>query len=161
MLGDINCNYLKPADHVNVKDIFRLYGYDQLIKNATRITSSTNTLIDVIFSTHPVNILKTFVISADLSDHELIGCVRKLNNVKLPPKTVTCRNYKSYNVVEVQEDLQALNWPLVFTASCPFKAWSQMKVYLLEIINKHAPVIKKRVKGRSCKWLNTDVKIHI
>ena len=31
----------------------------------------------------------------DLSDHEMVGCIRKLNHVKFTPNVITCRNYES------------------------------------------------------------------
>ena len=38
ILGDFNMNYLKQNQHKELKAIFRLYGFSQLIKQATRVT---------------------------------------------------------------------------------------------------------------------------
>lgn len=48
LLGDINCDYLKDNDHRDIKDLFITQGYKQLFNKATRITESSETLIDVI-----------------------------------------------------------------------------------------------------------------
>ena len=37
-LGDFNVNYLKSENNKEFKDIFTLYGFTQLLKNAKRIT---------------------------------------------------------------------------------------------------------------------------
>ena len=78
----IGCNYLDKKDQLNIKTIIHTFSFKQLIKSATRITSSCKSLIDVICSNKPQNISTIKVIPADLSDHELIGCVRKLHHRK-------------------------------------------------------------------------------
>ena len=90
--SDINCNYLVSSDHKEIKSIHTYFGLKQLISSPTRITHESKTLIDVICSNVPHNIFSVKVIPAGLSDHELIGCARKLNNVKFNPRIITCRN---------------------------------------------------------------------
>ena len=48
ILGDFNADYLKPNDNKEIKGIFQLFGFKQLIKTATRITKESSTLIDLI-----------------------------------------------------------------------------------------------------------------
>ena len=84
--GDINCNYLVPSDHKEIKSILSYFGLKQLISSPTRITRESKTLIDVICSNVPHNIISVRVIPAGLSDHEL-------NNVKFNPRIITCRNF--------------------------------------------------------------------
>ena len=91
--GDINCDYLKRNDNLALKEIFSSNGFSQLVSKATRITEYSKTLIDVIQSTHPRTIATVEVITAGLSDHDMIGCVRKLNHHKFPSKLTKCRNY--------------------------------------------------------------------
>ena len=57
IIGDINCDYSNPSAHDNIKSIFRNNGFIQLVKDATRITECTSTLIDVIFTNCPEIIL--------------------------------------------------------------------------------------------------------
>ena len=97
ILGDINVDYLKTT-HRSIKDSFLLNGFYQLIKAPTRVTETTATLIDVIQTNFKNDISYSTVIPAGLSDHDLIGCVRKMNNVKYQPKIIHCRNYNNYNV---------------------------------------------------------------
>ena len=97
LTGDINCNFLANSDHKELKSIVASFGLKQLIRTPTRITPESQTLIDVICSNEPQHICCTKVIPAGLSDHELIGCARKLYNVKHQPRVITCRNYANYN----------------------------------------------------------------
>ena len=36
-LGDFNCDFKVPGDHVDLKALVKTYGYSQLIKDYTRI----------------------------------------------------------------------------------------------------------------------------
>ena len=57
-IGDLNCD-LQSKDNVNVKallNITDIYGLEQLINEPTRITPTTSTLIDLIFTNRPENV---------------------------------------------------------------------------------------------------------
>ena len=58
IMGDTNINYLDKNNHNDIKDIFMLNGYKQLVTKATRITEDSKTLIDTIFTNKPKNTSK-------------------------------------------------------------------------------------------------------
>ena len=51
-MGDMNIDYNKKDGHEIIKSSMGLYGMKQLVKKATRITNTSKTLIDVIYSTN-------------------------------------------------------------------------------------------------------------
>jgi hypothetical protein len=71
--------------------------FNQLIKDPTRVTQTSATLLDLI-ATNGVNISFIGVTSVSLGDHEMVLCVRKLNWKKLPDMTRIFRNYANYNL---------------------------------------------------------------
>ena len=70
-MGDFNINLLKN-DIRNIKDnftnMFHSYNYFPLINTPTRVTETSSTLIDNIFSNHLTDHTNG-VICSDLSDH--------------------------------------------------------------------------------------------
>jgi len=78
-MGDLNVDYLVQNNYQEIKDIFKTNGFSQLLTTATRVTETT-TLIDVIQTNNASNISHKTVILSGLSDHNLIACVRKMNN---------------------------------------------------------------------------------
>ena len=125
LTGDINCNYLVPSDHKEIKSILASYGLKQLITTPTsRITRESKTLIDIICSNEPEKIYSVKVISAGLSDHELICCSCKVNNVKIHPRIITWRNFTNYDQKLFCEELESMNFNQVFASSCVNTAWS-------------------------------------
>ena len=114
---DINCNYLVSSDHKEIRSIFTCFGLKQLITSRTRITHESLTLIDTIFSNVSHNIYSVEVISAGLSDHELVGYARKVNNVKFNPRIITCRNLANYDPWLFCEELNPMNFEEVFSST--------------------------------------------
>ena len=159
LLGDFNVNYIKKNDHREEKDLIASHGFKQLIKDPTRVTSDSTTLIDVLLSNRPLNISKTSVVPLSLSDHDCIACVRKVNNAKIPSREVTSRNYKDYDPHRFTLDLLSYDWQPLYTSTNVNDAWGYCERILQKTINRHAPLVKKRVKGRDCPWLSTEVKV--
>ena len=158
ILGDLNANYLKKNDSKELKDIILLNGFDQLISMPTRTTPDSSTLIDVVLSNKKANISKTDVIPFSLSDHDMIGCVRKKNHLKFESRTMTCRNYTNYDPGSLCNAISSIDLSPIYAMKDANKAWIFLRDHLIELFNSHAPMITKRVKGRHCPWLTTDVK---
>ena len=156
IVGDLNIDYLNN-DHQTMKDTFKINGFTQLLSTATRVTETSATLIDIIQTNKALNISHNTVIQAGLSDHDLIGCVRKMNNVKYQPEIIRCRNYSHYNTETINNELRNKDWNPVFNTNSPTNAWSYMKELLKETIDKHAPFITKRIKGRKSPWISNNL----
>ena len=72
VIGDMNCNMIKsPKDSSTKKFIFlsALYNLEQLIKEPTRVTSTSSSLIDLVFTNQPNNISNSGVIDLGMLDH--------------------------------------------------------------------------------------------
>ena len=83
-----------------------------------------------------------------LSDHEMIGFTRKVNNFKYTPRKISCRDYRNYDPVKMQNELKAVDWNYLYQIEDVNKAWTYVQTILSSIFNSHAPVISKIVKGK-------------
>ena len=122
-----------------------MFNFKQLINKPTRIAQGSSTLIDLLFSNEPQNITVTNTFPMSFSDHELIGVVRKINNVKSRPKTIKVRNYCNYDSIKM--NLENTDWSSVYAVRDVNKAWEAIKSTMLSVFNKHAPLSSKRVRG--------------
>ena len=59
--GDLNCDYLLPRDHADIKFSFSSNGFKQVINEPKRTTQNSKTLIDVIMTTNPTKVSKKIV----------------------------------------------------------------------------------------------------
>lgn len=158
LLGDININYLKKAEHREIKDIITAQGMKQIVKDPTRVTVDSKTLIDVILTNKQSSISKTTVIPLSLSDHDCIACVRKINHTKTASREITSRNYRTYDCDAFTNELKSHDWTPIYSSNNVNKAWNLFKNILLNTINIHAPIVKKRIKGKRCPWLTADIR---
>lgn len=108
---------MEQNEHKDFKALVRLYGLNQVIKQATRISKNTSTLIDLILTNNRSVISKRGVFPISLSDHDMVGCVRKLHSNKYTARIINCRNYSSYEPQLMKEELKMVDWRLVFSAN--------------------------------------------
>ena len=81
-MGDFHCNLASPQPDSNtvlLSNIVDSYNIYQLIDSPTRITNTSSTLIDVIFTSCQNNIVSAGVSHVSLSDHSLVYAFRKIS----------------------------------------------------------------------------------
>ena len=72
IVGDLNCDFIKNAANSQTKqliDLINVFQLTQLIKEPTRITDTTATLLDVAIVSKPDNICRSGVFHIGISDH--------------------------------------------------------------------------------------------
>ena len=158
ILGNFNVNFLAKNNHADFKAILNIHGFKQIIKKPTRVTCTTKSLIDIILSNKPEFVKLSGVIPMSIGDHDLIGCVCKINHIKFKSKSLTCRNYKYYDSRAFSNQLCSIDWSLVYDNVDVRSAWLYMKTVIMGIFDKHAPLITKRVKGKPAPWLTAELK---
>jgi endonuclease/exonuclease/phosphatase family metal-dependent hydrolase len=95
LLGDFNANMLLHSKNKEKKELLkfmRVFDLTQLITDATRVTETTRTLVDVILVNNDHRITDSGVVSVSLSDHYLVYCVLKSGITKAQPKTIEYRS---------------------------------------------------------------------
>jgi len=71
---------------------------------------------------------------------------------------LSSRSYKNYNANTIKNELKATNWQHVRDCNDSNLCWQFIKGILTNIIDRHAPVKKKTIKGQPCPWLTEDIK---
>lgn len=77
-LGDFNINLLEPNLKKRWFKNIAQFGLTQFIEEPTRVTETTATLIDHIYSNRSINIRSSSVVRCTLSDHYLVWATRKI-----------------------------------------------------------------------------------
>ena len=150
ILGDINCDLLdnNPTSLISeLKFITNLYQYEQLIKEPTRITKDTSTLIDHFYTTNSNLIISSGVTAMTISDHYLIYGIRKFKTFKQAPKFIEYRDFKHFNQQNFLWNLASLS-TLNLIHSDPNKSWISWKNKFLETVNMHAPLKRRKVSNK-------------
>ena len=163
MLGDLNCNVGAPVpDHPTkvLRGITELFNLHQLVNEPSRITPSSSTTIDIIFTNDLEKIVCSGVSHVGISDHSLIYFYRKLS-VGLFSRghtTVNYRNFKNFDVDKFRSDINTQNWDSINMIDNPNQMWLVWKTMFNSVVDRHAPLRKKRVRGIKSPWITADLK---
>ena len=147
LLGDFNIDLLKP--HRAWECTTNLVGLKQLVTSPTRVTSSTTTLIDHIYTNRKNNVTDVAVTDFSVSDHFPVVCSWLL---KLPPKTkkghttILYRSFKHFDKDAFLYDLHNTPFCNVLNETDPEEALGLWYKLFIGVLNKHAPLRSKRVK---------------
>ena len=68
IMGDVNADFLSKNTNTELKLIFKLYGFEQLIEKPCRIDGEAKSLIDIFATNHAAKIRKTDVIPSGIAD---------------------------------------------------------------------------------------------
>ena len=94
------------------------------------MTKASKSLIDVVLSNVSNHLAKSIVIGSCLSDHCIIGAVRKMHSLRLPPREICRRNYNNYNKELFVKDLKGVFWEHVCNSSGVNAAYDSLKFCL-------------------------------
>ena len=108
ILGDLNANMMSNSklakkDKQELLNFSRTFDLTQLIKEPTRITDTSRTLIDLIFVNNDHRIVKSGVIPVPLSDHYLVFCILKAGVfIMAQPRLFEYRCYKNFDLFNAE-----------------------------------------------------------
>ena len=115
ILGDLNCNMLDGNDPAcqSLTKFCSSFNLSQLIKQSTRVTENSKTLIDVFLTSTPNLVAETKVIPVSISDHDLVFASLKLKKERTKPVYIYARSYKRYNREAFLKDMSNAPWSVV------------------------------------------------
>lgn len=160
ILGDFNKDLLNINQTREWSNLISSLGFTQLIKDPTRETNTTSTLIDHVYSSNEECISDSHVSKICLSDHYAIFCNRKIffsckNHFH---KTITYRSFKQFDDNAFLSDLLSQPWPDIEQLSNVddiLEAWYSL---FIETVDTHAPVKTQRVKhDLQPGWVTPDI----
>ncbi len=115
-------------------------------------------MIDLIFTTRP-ELYRSGVFPVSFTDHFAVFGVRKLHRVKsLPPKFIRARNYKHFDTDLFKCDIRHVPWDIIEMENDAEFAWNFFKDMFMSVADRHAPIIEKRVRGKSLPWITHYIK---
>ena len=158
VVGDLNCDLLKPdsPEAMSLLDFCTSVNQTQLIKEPTRVTETSSSLIDIIMTSN-VSLVENHGV-ADISDHYLIYAYLKLKMLKPPPSYKCVRSYKNYKPDSFLADLQRIPWYDISIMNDANVMLDHFNERFLHVLETHAPVKTVRIKHRSCPFISTEIR---
>ena len=130
-----------------LKSIETALNIDQIIHSPSRITPTSQSAIDLIFTSDKGKINYSGVINFDLNDHLITFCFRKIGKEKLNPrKSVKIRSMKNYSIELFIEKLREVDWSDVTGSYDVDSGFENFKRLFLSVIDSLAPEKEVRLK---------------
>ena len=165
-MGDFNLNLLNSENHSKTNDFLDLlYSsyFWPLISKPTRITESTSTLIDNIFSNSVTTESLAGILYADISDHLPLFVINKPHtSTNLSPESnlIKFRKFTDISKPQFKEKLQSLSWDELYTMTNTEQAYN---FFLQKIVDEYEQAFpltekpKRRAKTNH-PWLSVALK---
>lgn len=155
IVGDFNINLLRNDTYSNrLEKIISFYGLKQLIRDPTRITQNTTTLIDLCITNY-FELEASVLHTPRITDHSIINIkVKKQITNNKETRIVKC--YKNYSKINLCEQLKIFNWSAInnmnLDEQCDFLI-NCLQTSASKIINS------KTIYINNCnKWFNLELK---
>ena len=148
----------------NIKRIYNKDNVTQLIKEPTRTTDDTKTLIDHISTNKPTCISESGVIHCGISDHDVTYAIRrtKLPKSKKQSKNITVRKFNKLDEEAFIKDLKSKNFDQIRTLTDDLnEMWFIWKQFYVDVLNKHTPVANLTIKGNSLLYITAEARAMI
>ena len=130
----------------------------EIIRDPTRITSTTSSLLDHILRNAEKKISQKGVIDVGLSDHLLIYCTRKILRAKANMHNqVKVRSLKTYTPERFVEELKKINFLNYNIFSDINAAYSDLVEKITTVIDKVAPYKEVRIKNNTEDWFDDEI----
>jgi hypothetical protein len=155
IVGDLNIDQTKYNDlHIIIKKS----GMKQLIKDPTRITQTTKSIIDVIITNSlKSDTLTSGVMRCGLSDHDVVYTMRKKHKqLKKNIEVREIRNFKNINTEEVVKMTKEAPWWTMHLSNDINRMFGLYCEIIKIIMNTHIPLKKLRINTRKPIWMTKE-----
>ena len=167
--GDFNKDLLKSNSDISIKDFMNLtysLGCIPLITHPTRITTTSSTLLDHVYTNNVVGEHKSFILVEDVSDHLPVMVCSNLSLPKSEKSTVTLiRDTKNF---EAEKFLDKLTEGMELLDDIKEECIDNYTEKFIDIFHKtlniYAPLRKqtrKETKLKNKPWLSKGILISI
>ncbi|CAB3992224.1 Hypothetical predicted protein [Paramuricea clavata] len=158
VVGDLNCNLLKSGPESDaLNELCSSLNLFQLIKEPTRVTLQSSSLIDVILTSNTSLVVESGVEETHISDHFLVYSILKLKLPKKLPDYMVIRSFKNYSSEAFKNDLEQLIWqenPIDQGVNQRLDIFNQK---FLSVLDMHAPIKTVKIKRRLCPFVDQEI----
>lgn len=150
IFGDFNLDLLKGNNHnvqefVNIMSSFSLFPF---ITRPTRVTHTSATLIDHIWSTQLEGNTGNYIIQTDITDHFPTISQFQLEHAPQKPDFVFKRVITSVSLEYFIAELALQNWNNVVHTTCCNRAFDAFYEKFYELFQNHFPITKCRLNKK-------------
>lgn len=160
--GDFNSNMLDNSGNgKKFKDVLQLVNFKNVIKNPTRVTEHSSTIIDLICTNNMPKVNSAGVIDFCIADHKFIYISFKLAKSRNSlPVIKQVKNFKGVkeDPKSLQNDLETAPWWIcsIFDEIDDVTwAWETM---FKDVVDSHVTKRLVKIRQHSLPWMNSEIR---
>jgi hypothetical protein len=127
-----------------------------MIKDPTRITKTSKTLIDLAL-TDIKYCTSSGILNYNISDHKPIFIVKKKPRNNKLTKTCWGRYYNNYSQENLKNTLKELNTQAILLETDPTKCWDLIEEMIYEILDRLCPLGEMKGQVHTAAYLNSEL----
>ena len=160
LTGDLNLDRLRPerTEGKFLLSLEEVYGLECLIKDPTRITPTSETLLDVILTNKPELFKTSGALNPEMSDHHLVYAIMKERVSQHERKVVTFRSTRTLDVEKLNEDLSCAPWNVMDSFDTLDEKYLFWESLLNTIVEKHMPTKRMRFRKVDVPYMTPEWK---
>ena len=149
ILGDLNCDYLNDSldKTKRLLEFLAANELEQIIKEPTRVTCNTRSLIDLLVTSTPSLFRSSGVLSTTISDHYPIFGL--MNGPAICPhkhRILTTRTWNDESRKNFINDLKKTPWTFLEFFDDVEDMYSAWECLFKSLIDSHLPIKRKRLR---------------
>ena len=160
IMGDLNSDMLKHNEGFGKQLKLLIHSHDlkNIIKEPTRITGDTRTLIDVILINDKEKIINAGVLDTGISDNRLVYSLLKFKNPRPPAKFKEVIDWKKFDEVKFRTDVRQAPWHCCnIFEEVDDNLWMTEQLYS-EIAKENVPKRTVRIRSKTLPWMNSCIR---
>lgn len=161
ILGDLNID-VSQSNTPKVQEFLSFcyqHGLNQIVKEPTRITDHTQTIIDLVMTDKPTICKNVNIFHNNcLSDHALVVVDVNIKKPKLKKHVKYQRALHNINFDKFSEDLKGISWDCFQTLDSVDKMVETFNLIILKLFDLHAPMYKTTVRDKPRPWITSMLK---
>ncbi|CAG2230882.1 unnamed protein product [Mytilus edulis] len=160
LLGDLNIDLLKASPTSRISRICERYGIENVVKEPTRITSSTATLLDPIYMNNLSLLRNSMVLPSFCSDHSPTLIEINFSTARQKAYSKVVYDYESGDYASANMYLQRKNWNECFKNVHDInKINGLINQEVHHVMDTYIPKKKVLVRPRDKPWITTSIKV--
>ena len=157
--GDSNIDILKPNAPLTKQYIDLLYTFNstQRVDKTTRVTRTSETLIDHIISNDPRRVTYTDVLPcSNVSDHDAPFACLNIRVKRFVPRFKMIQNERGFKKEEFVREFTSLPFSIIHVADDSEEKLEMFTNLITECIERHAPLKRTKITRPPAPWLQEE-----
>ena len=148
-----SCSDKQHRDGRALLDLLDIFNLDCLIREPTRKTKTTETLLDLILTNDKKKVLKSGVVDTQLRDHSLVYTILRSSAPRARSRKICSHRVKNFSRENFVHDMQIVPFRIIDLFDELDDKLYAFEQLFLSVLNEHAPIKQTMMRGNQVPYM--------